>query len=285
MVAALGPAQAIVAVVVAVFLLLSYVLVLADRAVQWSKGLPFGLGNLFVSLIGGAVVLVRVLAAGVEGYMIWTQRVTATAFHWAVGEVIDLKFRVFYTFWNVLLWQVNSIILPFQANADQAIRGLQHYTFDELIPFERNADAAIRGLQHYTFDELIPFERVADQAIRGLQHYTFDELIPFERGADQAIRALQHYTFDDILPRLGSDEVAVQRAFENLRGNLGQLEGRIGEIEQTLRLVLPLATLAALGAVAIENLRNVARDPCYCLHSGDLSDLPFRVEALEELGT
>jgi hypothetical protein len=42
--------------------------------------------------------------------------------------------------------------------------------------------------------------------------------------------------------------------------------------------------LAIAGAAVIENVIRLGKDPCYCLNAGMFSDLPGRVEALENFG-
>src|SRR5262249_38059254 len=132
MVAVLIPAVALVAVIMAVFLVVGYTIVFSRQGQGWGRRVPVYLGSPGISLLGGVIQFIRINAVIAESFFVWAQRVVAVAFHWAVGEVIDKRLRVFWFYWAVLLDQVNLIILPFVHNADLTIRALQHYTFDEL---------------------------------------------------------------------------------------------------------------------------------------------------------
>lgn len=97
-----------------------------------------------------------------------------------------------------------------------------------------------------------------------------------------AVRELQAYL--PVLRRLAEFEAEAVRGIEGVAGRVGALERAETDLARDLAKVLPLAIVVAVGLAGVRNLERLARDPCHCLTLGDFSDLPSRVEALEELG-
>jgi hypothetical protein len=111
---------------------------------------------------------------------------------------------------------------------------------------------------------------------------TFDAVRADAALTAAAVRELQAYL--PLLRTLAEFETQTAQGIAGTLGRVGELERTQADILRDLSKVLPLSVVAALGIAAIMNLERVARDPCHCLNSGDLSDLPQRVAALEEFG-
>lgn len=86
------------------------------------------------------------------------------------------------------------------------------------------------------------------------------------------------------IANLGADVGVIERDLSDIFGRVRTLEDQLADARSTLARLVTLLALAGVGAVALENLLRVARDPCYCLNDGGFSDLPGRVEALENFG-
>lgn len=139
--------------------------------------------------------------------------------------------------------------------------------------------------------------------VAGLAHFVTVELVGRVMAVERAVAALIPFLgMLERLASLGFDPAAALQADAQQLGriaggvgalgaDLGAIGARVGTLETdlansqaTLARLVALLALAGVGAVALENLLRLAKDPCYCLTQGSFSDLPGRVEALENFG-
>lgn len=90
--------------------------------------------------------------------------------------------------------------------------------------------------------------------------------------------------FLPILRGLAAFETASAGGLTALGGELTLQRGRVQVLENDLSKVLALAGVTALGAVAIQNLIRVARDPCKGCPGADLTNYEARLFQLEMFG-
>lgn len=130
--------------------------------------------------------------------------------------------------------------------------------FDRTNSLQANADALNNYVRNVLAPDLAALER---------------DLAPV-RAVAVPLGLIGHWPLD-IPARLGAAEAGL----EGVRGRVGTLEGKVA-------ILLPLSVIAAAGSTAISDLARIGSNPCEIVILCDLlSDLPDRVEALENFGT
>jgi hypothetical protein len=83
---------------------------------------------------------------------------------------------------------------------------------------------------------------------------------------------------------LRTQVAALQGQLATAQAGVSALERTVADQQAIVARLTALLAIAGAGAIALENLLRLGRDPCMCLTSGAFSDLPMRVEALENFG-
>lgn len=141
--------------------------------------------------------------------------------------------------------------------------------------------ARVAALDAYVVHVVVVRLVAAEQQLLALVPFLplLQRLAAFEQATAIAIGAESAQ-----LGRIGGAVGVLEGDITQVWQHVGQLERAITEQQAVIAKLVALLTLAGLGAVALENVVRLAKDPCYCLTTGGFSDLPGRVEALENFG-
>lgn len=226
--------------------------------------------NSFDSVIDAHVVqIARTLRNVLEYYIAPVMYTRDNAIHDLYGNVIKL-WQLGIVTQNTVAYIINTYVHDLYGNVVQL--------WDRVKMTETNVSYIINTYVHDLYGNVVQLwshvTAIETQAIPRLQAN--------EVALANALAELQAYL--PLLRQLAQFESRTQQGIAGLGTQEAALEQQGRVLGQQISTVLPLAGLAALGAVAIQNLVNVAEDPCFCLNQGGLSDLTDRVSALEEMG-
>ena len=253
-------------------------------------------------IAGGVPVAGRVLVSGIDGLRTTVVGLMRWQEDAIVGAVHDLTRRVVQVVALCTRSQFGAVI---QANSDLSgvVATAVAQLNDEVWPLARSAaqgvsdlsgvvQTVVRQLDDQVFPRLAAVEKAGSDlsgvvavAVAQLDDQVFPELGRLQAQAaqlDRRLAVLEGYR--GLLGELAGFEGGVAGQLAGLRAGVTGLERAIEGERATLGRLVSLLGLAGLGALALENLADLARDPCRCLTGGPFSDLEDRVEALENAG-
>ncbi len=250
-------------------------------------GVPV-VGGIGVSLIDGLRTNVQNLAFGLDSWLSQLQAATEAGWTWFVNQAILVPLAKSAAALADLNTFVNQLALTTIPQLAAQLAAAETQLTDAVLPRLTAAEAAILADEDFVKGVVVAELGQVSTAV-GQLRADADQLraelgqVGSQVLADAAILAQLAVLIPGLQALVGAEGAAIA-GLQTLPGELAQLEGRVKGQTTDLGKLAALLGLAALGAVAIENLIRIARDPCSVCPGLDLGTVEQRLESLEAFG-